>query len=236
LLKITFQDQLFNSYLSQTYRVSNETFGPTTDPLEALPFEGFIVSAWSPKGESVSLKENKELSWKLEVELKNKGLQFEKVIAVESTRAWVEDAFLIHNIKQITARARARKFKQPGFIKLSGNTATVFETNSLTKRSTTIGSIPRLLGCPAKAKGFDSKNYCSQHGYWTTSQALAALNQWRDNLTIVNSRLGCNLCNNATTHPNPFVQTAAPDHINTIKVTNRFSIAQWVRLVEKASE
>jgi hypothetical protein len=236
LPKTTRQDKIFKSYLSQTYRVSNKTFGPTNNPLESLPFEGFIISAWSPNCKRISFKENKELSWNLELELKKKKLQFEKVIAVESTRAWVEDAFLITNIKQIKARALARKFKQRCFIMLRGNTATVFQTNSLAKRTTYIGPIPRLLGCPAKANGEDSNDYCKQHGFWTTGNAREAMSEWQDNLTIVNSRLGCNLCNNLTTHPNTFVKPTAPEDINNIRVTNRFSIAQWVRLVDKSSE
>lgn len=229
-MKITTQqDKLWQSYLNQTYRIANQTFGPSTESNE-LPFKGFIISAWSPGGKEQTYKENTEQSWELEKHLKNLKLTFKKVIQVEQTRAWVEDAFLIHNISDGKARELALKFHQKAFIEIKNNQATVYETNTKAKKTIQIGQIPRLLGCPAKAEGKESNKFCSQHGYWTTGAALSAMHNWRTNLSIVTSRLGCNLCNNVTTHPNKYVQLTNPEYFNNIQVTNRFSIAQWVRL------
>lgn len=229
---ISNQNRLWESYLTPTYRISNKTFGPTeiTDPTH---LDGLIISAWSPKGKPTSYKRNQEFSWDLEKELKGRKFKYEKVIQVEQTRAWVEDAFLVHNITVTQARRLALKFQQRAFIRLNGTEATVYETASTKRQKTKIGPIPRTFGCPAKANGKESNDFCKQHGFWTTGQALAALGAWRDNLTIVNSRLGCNLCNNVTTHPNPFVRLANPEHLNNILVTNRFSIDQWVRLKDE---
>lgn len=232
-MKITTnQDKLWDSYLNQTYRISNQTFGPTEHPA-TTNLDGFVISAWSPKGKVTAYKQNQDLSWELEKELKNRKYKYEKVIQVEQTRAWVEDAFLVHNITAAQARRLALKFQQRAFIRLNGTEATVYETTSTKRQKTKIGQIPRTLGCPAKADGQESSEFCKQHGFWTTSQALKALSIWRENLTIVNSRLGCNLCNNVTTHPNPFVKLANPEHLNNILVTNRFSINQWVRLKDE---
>ena len=228
----TYQDKLWNTYLTQTYRIANQTFGPTDHPA-TTNLDGFIISAWSPKGEVTTYKQNQDLSWELEKELKSKKFKYEKIIQVEQTRTWVEDAFLVQNITSTQARRRALKFQQRAFIRLKGTEATVYETTSTKRKKTKIGPIQRAFGCPAKAEGKESNDFCKQHGFWTTSQALAALGNWRDNLTIVNSRLGCNLCNNVTTHPNPFVKLANPEHLNSILVTNRFSINQWVRLKDE---
>jgi hypothetical protein len=232
MLATSIQDKLWTSYLNQTYRIANKTFGPTKI-IQPTNLNGFIISAWSPNGNPTSYKKNQELSWDLEKELKGKKFKYERVIQVEKTRAWVEDAFLIHNITVNQARRLALKFQQRAFIRLLGNEATVYETISSNRRKAEIGPISRPLSCPAKAEGVESNEFCRQHGFWTTGQALAALGIWRDNLTIVNSRLGCNLCNNVTTHPNQFVKLANPEHLNNIVVTNRFSIAQWVRLKDE---
>lgn len=232
MLITTTQDKLWNSYLNQTYRIANLTVGPTETKAE-ITLEGFIISAWSPNGEVRTFKENQDLSWELEKHLKNHKHNYEKVIQVEQTRAWVEDAFLIKGITTKQAREIAEKFHQKAFVKISNSEAAVYETQTTVKKTTTIGLIPRQLGCPAKAEGKESDKFCKQHGFWTTGSALAALANWRDNLTIVNSRLGCNLCNNVTTHPNNFVKLANPEHLNNIKVTNRFSIARWVRLKDE---
>ena len=225
----TQRDKLFPSYLTQTYRFNNLSIGPTeTKEEQALP-EGFIISAWSPNGETLTYKENIDFNWDLHRHLKEKKLNFLKLVSVEATRAWVEDSFLIQGIDLKQAKALASKFKAPGFVELKGNQAIVYETASTKTQSIQIGFIPRELGCPAKKKGEASNDFCTQHGYWTTGSAIAALGNWQDNLTIVNSRLGCNLCNNVTTHPNNFVRTRN-DRLNDIHVTNRFSIAQWVRL------
>jgi hypothetical protein len=232
MLVTTSQDKLWQSYLNQTYRIGSLTLGPASQA-DPTNLEGFIISAWRPKGKTISYKENLELSWELEKQLKNQKYRFEKVIAVEETRAWVEDAFLIRNIDLKAARIIARKFEQKAFVKLSNSHAMVYETLTSAKKTVALGVIPRQLGCPAKAEGKESDKFCKQHGFWTTGQAMAALGNWRDNLTIVNSRLGCNLCNNVTTHPNNFVKLSNPEHINNIRVTNRFSVAQWVRLKDE---
>jgi hypothetical protein len=224
----TQRDKLFPSYLNQTYRFKNLSIGPTTEVTDEL-LQGFIISAWSPNGETLTYKENEEANWQLQRHLQDKKIKFHKLVTVEATRAWVEDSFLIQGITSNQAKALAQKFKAPGFVELRGNLAIVYETKSTDTQTIQVGFIPRELGCPAKRDGKVTEDFCEQHGYWTTGSAIAALGNWRDNLTIVNSRLGCNLCNNVTTHPNNFVQTRN-EHINNIRVTNRFSIAQWVRL------
>ena len=229
-LSITTQrDKLFPSYLHQTYRFKNLSIGPTEAKEEQPLPEGFIISAWSPNGETLTYRENEDANWKLLRHLQDKKIKFQKLVTVEQTRAWVEDSFLIHGITEKRARTLAKMFKAPGFVELKANQAIVYETNSTKTQSIQIGFIPRELGCPAKRNGQVTEDFCTQHGYWTTGSAIAALGNWRDNLTVVNSRLGCNLCNNVTTHPNNFVQTRN-EHLKNIRVTNRFSIAQWVRL------
>jgi hypothetical protein len=224
----TQRDKLFPSYLTQTYRYQNLSIGPTEEETQPIP-QGFTISAWSPNGETLTYKENQERNWELQRHLQNKKIKFEKLVTVEATRAWVEDSFLIQGISKHVAKALAHKFQAPGFVELKGNQAIVYETSSTKSQTIQIGFIPRELGCPAKRNGREDQDFCQQHGYWTTGSAIAALGNWQNNLTIVNSRLGCNLCNNVATHPNNFVQTRN-EHINSIRVTNRFSIAQWVRL------
>ena len=224
----TQRDKLFPSYLTQTYRFNNLSIGPSTETTDELP-HGFIISAWSPNGETLAYKENIELNWQLQRHLQDKNIKFQKLVTVEATRAWVEDSFLIQGINLNQAQTLAKKFNAPGLVELKGNQAIVYETKTSNTKTIQIGFIPKELGCPAKRAGKVEDAFCEQHGYWTTGSAIAALGDWRNNLTIVNSRLGCNLCNNVTTHPNNFVQTRN-EHINNIRVTNRFSIAQWVRL------
>jgi hypothetical protein len=228
--KQTQSDKVLISYLEQQYRISNRTFAPVSELQDSQSPSGFIISAWSPNGKATLYEENLGLSWELQKQLDKLKLKYKKIIQVEKTRAWIEDAFLIEGLNARQARALAKKFKQVAFVELTQNVATVYETNSKQKQSTQIGLVPTQYGCPAKRNGEDLEEFCKQHGFWTTGQALAALGNWRDNLTIVNSRLGCNLCNNVTTHPSKFVKTANTEHIANIRVTSRHSIAQWVRL------
>lgn len=228
--KQTQQDKVFASYLEQQYRIGTQTFAPTEGPAQEQNPTGFIISAWSPDGKTKTYEENQSVSWELQKELEKLKIKYKKVIQVEKTRAWVEDAFLIEGITQGKARSLAKKFEQRAFVELNKNKATVYETNTTRKHTTNLGLIPTQYGCPAKRNGEDLEEFCKQHGFWTTGQALAALGNWKDNLTIVNSRLGCNFCNNVTTHPSKFVKIANPVHIPNIRVTSRHSIAQWVRL------
>ena len=230
MLSIKQSDKVFNSYLEQQYRIGNLTLAASEEPSQVKLPEGFIISAWSPKGQELTLEENQDRNWALQTELIKQKQSFRKILQVEKTRAWVEDAFLIEGINRTKARSLAKKFKQAAFIQLKGNTATVFETNSTRKQTINLSIIPTQYGCPAKKNGQDNNDYCKPHGYWTTSQAIKALSIWKENLTIVNSRLGCNLCNNVTTHPNNLVRPTKSEYIPTIQVTNRHSLAQWVRI------
>lgn len=223
-------DKVFDSYLNQHYRLGSLTLSPQAEPTqESLP-EGFIISAWSPNGEAKTFEENHDLNWELQKILINQKINYKKIIQVEKTRAWVEDAFLIEGITKTKARSLAKKFNQAAFIELKNNTATVYETNTTRKQTFNLGLTPTQYGCPAKENGQENNDYCRPHGYWSTSSAIKALSVWKENLTIVTSRLGCNLCNNVTTHPNNLVKTTRPNHISSIEITNRHSIAKWVRL------
>ena len=230
MLSIKQSDKVFNSYLDQQYRIGTLTFAPQEEPTKSNLPTGFIISAWSPNGEELGLEENQDLAWEFQKELMNSKTNYKKVIQVEKTRAWVEDAFLIEGITKTKARSLAKKLKQSAFIEFKDNTATIFETNTTRKVIINIGLIPTKFGCPAKKNGEENNDYCRPHGYWSTSAAITALGNWQDNLTILNSRLGCSLCNNVTTHPNNLVKTGQPEYIPMAPVTNRHSLAQWVRL------
>ena len=225
-MKTTNQQSIIASYQNQHYRFGPLTIGPTDEPDPTIP-NGFIISEWSPKGETLTLEENEDRGWKLLTKLSQQELKFKRIITVEATRAWVEDSFFVQNITLQQAIKLAKD--QLGFVQLENGQAIIWINNQETIRQN-LGVIETQYGCPAKENGKVSDDPCKQHGYWSTSAAMSALSNWRNNLTIVLSRLGCNLCNNATTHPSNLVKTSNPNHIQSIKVTNRASANQWVRL------
>lgn len=220
----TYEDKLVSSYLTQHYRFNDQTIAPADAPNPELP-DGFIISAWSPNGKRVTLKENVAANWELEKAIKNLNKTPTKITTIEATRAWVEDSIFIENITKSQAKALAKKFKQLAFIELKAGQAILHQTNSKRTIKTNLDYKPTEYGCPARKK--PSKEFCEPHGFWTTGQAIAALGRWQENLTVVTSRLGCNLCHSVTSHPNFLVKIR---HDDAITVTNRYSIAQWVRL------
>lgn len=223
-MKITTREEkLQQSYLTQQYRFKELTIAPAKEANKELP-EGFIISAWSPNAQEITLKENEDANWELEKAIKNLKRTPTKITTIEATRAWVEDSFFIENITKTQAKVLAKKFKQLAFIELKQGQAILHQTSSRKTIKTNLDYKPTEYGCPAKKK--PSKDFCKQHGFWTTGQAIAALGTWQENLTVVTSRLGCNLCHNVTSHPSPFVKTT---NSKDITVTNRYSIAQWVR-------
>ena len=229
MLATTQTQKLIASYLTQQYRFGPKTIAATNEPDPTIP-EGFIISAWSPNGKELTINQNEELSWQLQLQLRQENITHRKLITVEATRAWVEDSFFIQNISLKQAKKIAKDYSQFAFVQIKNGQAIVHLTQTREAHKTNIGYTSTQYGCPAKKLGKDSDEHCTQHGYWTTGAALSALASWRDSLTIVTSRLGCNICNNVKTHPNLFVQARQPEAFKQVRVVNRLSLAQWVRV------
>lgn len=225
-------EAILDSYASQHFRIKHQTFAPSEANQKDTNLKGFIISAWSPKGEELTLEENEQLGRQLLLELSRskEEYKFERVTVFEKTKAWVEDAYLIENITKTKAKALARKLKQKALIQIAGSTATVHLTRSSETRTFNIHEIKSFFGCPAQENGVENNRHCKQYGYWSTSNAISALIEWKRNLTVVTSRLGCTTCANVTAHPNVLVQTTLRKERDNIIVHNRFSENPWIRV------
>ena len=209
-------EAILDSYASQHFRIKHQTFAPSEANQKDTNLKGFIISAWSPKGEELTLEENEQLGRQLLLELSrsNEDIKFERITVFEKTKA----------------KALARKLKQKALIQIAGSTATVHLTRSSETRTFNIHEIKSFFGCPAQEKGVENNKHCKQYGYWSTSNAISALIEWKRNLTVVTSRLGCTTCANVTAHPNVLVQTTLRKERDNIIVHNRFSENPWIRV------
>lgn len=205
----------------------------TDGPPAEVGRDGWLISAWNPRGKATTLHRNQEFNRGLVDAVEASGGVVERVLfSVPPTREWLEETALIRSLTETEATALARAFGQAAFSVWSGEVLEIIPTgldesvSRLVQRAT-LQVAP--MTCPMILEDDDVNARCTLHGGPYTSRSIHAAALWRAHRTLLMDRLGCAACENGTLPTNgPFGAAVGGVSLGSICIASRHSGYAWI--------